>query len=485
MKPVTPNASPEARALLRFFYHISGTYLLTGQHNFPNTQGMSTGFAARYMGRTPVLYSTDWGFAKAGDKDSYLARQKIVEQIIRENRLGAIITLCWHAVPPTTDEPVTFQPLPGADSAHLASVQGRLTGQQFRYLLTPGTRLYKHWCQQVDTIAVYLKELQDAHVPIIWRPYHEMNGNWFWWGGRQGKYSTVRLYRQLFDRLVHYHKLNNLIWMWNMDRPTTPERSFSNFYVGKEYFDIASLDVYGSDFRQIYYDSLLALAQGKPIALGEVGNPPTPEVLKRQPDWTYYVIWAGMVRNTTKKQYLRLIQDSRVLTLEDAAYRMAIAPYRKADGLPPLPVEVTNPIYFSGIWKFDEEASQLGNSGSSQVPSRLEVKQVRDSLFLKSTLVSEYGPSSIRQENLDLDGTETQTKAPFGNSPMITTAHLSPMGDTLFLDSRLTLNFGGHTSRISTEETWTLSGSGKRLSIRQLTRTLQGTRKITTVYRRE
>jgi len=167
--PVTKNASPEARALLKFFYSISGEYLLTGQHNYPNVKGRNTKFAAEYIGKTPVIYSTDWGFAFDGNTDSYLARQDIVDEAILQNKLGYIITICWHAVPPTANEPVTFQPLPGADSTKLHSVQGRLLDQQFKDVLTPGTALYKHWCEQVDTIAVYLKKLQDAHVPIVWR----------------------------------------------------------------------------------------------------------------------------------------------------------------------------------------------------------------------------------------------------------------------------------------------------------------------------
>ncbi len=60
MNPVTPNASPEARALLKFFYGISGRYILTGQHNFPNVKGRNTEFATEYIGKTPVIYSTDW-----------------------------------------------------------------------------------------------------------------------------------------------------------------------------------------------------------------------------------------------------------------------------------------------------------------------------------------------------------------------------------------------------------------------------------------
>ena len=218
VQPVTPNASPEVRAVLQMLHDISGKYTLTGQHNYPNTRSRNSEFAAKYIGKTPAIFASDWGFAKAGDTDSYLARPDIVQEAIRQYRRGSLVAICWHAVPPTADEPVTFRPLPGSDPNRLASVQGRLTDDQFKDVLTPGTALYQHWCAQVDAIAVFLKQLQDAHVPVLWRPYHEMNGDWFWWGGRTGEHGTIALYRQLFDRLVNHHHLNNLIWVWSMDR---------------------------------------------------------------------------------------------------------------------------------------------------------------------------------------------------------------------------------------------------------------------------
>ena len=319
---------------MQFIYSLSGKYTLMGQHNFPIEKDSDSRVAAAYIGKAPAIWSIDYGFAKAGDKDSYLVRAATVEEAKRQNKMGAIITMCWHAVPPTANEPVTFRPLRGADTNALASVQGRLTDQQFKDVLTPGTALNQHWTAQIDTIAYYLKQLQKARVAILFRPYHEMNGSWFWWGGRTGEYSTQALYRQLFDRLVNYHKLNNLIWVWSVDRPTKPGMEFSNFYPGNKYLDILALDVYGSDFKQDYYDKLNALSQGKPITLGEVGSPPTPEILNNQPKWSYWVIWAGMEHYTPKKQFDALVNDPRVLGLNDPEYIKAINPFRKTIGLP-------------------------------------------------------------------------------------------------------------------------------------------------------
>ena len=479
--PVTPNASPQARALLKFFYSISGRYILTGQHNFPNVQGRNTKFAAEYIGKTPVIYSTDWGFAQDGNTDSYLARQDIVNEAIRQNKLGSIVTICWHAVPPTADEPVTFQPAPGADSTRLHSVQGRLLDQQFKDVLTPGTALYKHWCQQVDTIAFYLKELQDAHVPIVWRPYHEMNGDWFWWGGRQGQYSTIRLYRQLFSRLVNYHKLNNLIWLWSVDRPSTPARKFSNFYPGNDFYDIAALDVYGSDFNQSYYDSLLALSKGKPIVLGEVGNPPTPGILKRQPNWGYYVVWAGMVRNTPRKQYEVLMNDSRVLFLEDTAYWDIMAPYRATAGLPSLYARERKPVDFSGLWVLNEDKSNFDNFGIGNQPSKLEIMQHENTIDIKRTMISEYSDRTIVDQLLRLDGKEQEFKAPFGNAPMKISARLSEKEDTILIDSKM--SFGNRD--FVTSEKWALQDNGRILAITQTSNSFRGPRTITAIFEKE
>jgi mannan endo-1,4-beta-mannosidase len=485
IKPVTPGASPEAKALLKFLHSISGQYTLTGQHNYPNTRDRNSQFAARYIGETPVIWSTDWGFAKPGDTDSYLARPDIVEEAKRQHQMGSIITVCWHAVPPTANEPVTFRPQFGESLPEsLATVQGQLSDRQFQEVLTPGTALYKHWCAQVDTIAVYLKKLQDAHVPVLWRPYHEMNGNWFWWGGRVGKYGTAALYRQIFDRLVHYHKLNNLIWVWSVDRPNNPEMQFSNYYPGDNYLDVLALDVYGRDFNQVYYDSLVTRSNGKPLLLGEVGNPPTTEILTSQPKWVSYVIWAGMVRNTLQKQYKILVDSPRILSKEDSAYWRTSAPYRNACGLLPLPLQdksmENSRLDFSGTWVFNEDKSVLDNWGVSNLPYILKISQQDNKLTMQKTYIVEYADNRITNEELTLDGKECQSE--MWNSPRIMTARWSAKNDTLFIDSKVILARGGRSSEMKVNETWSLQDRGTILAIRQFSTSFWGQRDITMIF---
>ena len=342
-QPVTPGASPEAVELLKFIYRISGKQTLSGQHNFPADKDKHTLDAARAWGKTPAIFGKDWGFAKEGDKDSAFVRNDIVEQLKEQYKQGSLVVMCWHEAPPTADEPVTFQGRRDSGSeavTNLNTVQGRLTEAQYKDLLTPGTALHEHWCAQVDAIVPYLKALQDAHVPLLWRPFHEMNGAWFWWGGRRGEYGTAALYKMMFDRLVHYHQIKNLIWVWNVDRPEGTSLKFEECWPGPEYVDVLTLDCYG-EFKQSYYDDLLKLANGKPIALGEVGGNLNLEALQAQPKWAWWMEWAGSaVRGDATNRLAAIVKDPRTWSLSDPDYRKAIAPIRAASGLtaePPAP----------------------------------------------------------------------------------------------------------------------------------------------------
>ena len=478
-EPVTPNASDEAKALLEFTYAISGKYTLTGQHNYPNTKDRNSQFARKYIGQTPAIWSSDMGFAEDGDTDSYLARPDIVKEAIRQHKKGSIITICWHAVPPTADEPVTFQPRGQVAPDSLASVQGQLLDEQFKDVLTPGTRLHDRWIAQVDSVAFYLKQLEKAKVPVLWRPYHEMNGDWFWWGGRVGEYSTIALYRQLFDRYVNHHKLKNLVWVWNVDRPSTPIRKFSNFYPANEYLDILSLDVYGSDFKQEYYDSLMALSQGKPLLFGEVGNPPNPEILDKQPNWTSWVIWAGMVRNTSKKQHQVLVSDPRILSMEDTAYWEVIAPYRQACNLPDLPLVNKYPVDFSGEWVFNEDKSILGNSGVGNVPYKMSINQSDDILHAKKFNIVEWGDDRIVEEEVNLAGEEMRSI--FWNSPRISQASWDLENGLLKIASKVTFTRGDNSIEMKSSEEWSLIKEGNELSIYQKSTGFRGGENIVTL----
>lgn len=321
--PVNPHASPEARALLGYLYSISGHYILTGQHNYPNTIANWTDRAYDLTGKYPAVFGQDFGFQGGADKDSTLARPALVAEAMRQYRNGAIVTFTWHAVRPTDDEPVTFRD----------SVQGHLSDFEWHEVLTPGTALHKRWCAQVDVIAGYLKQLRDARIPILWRSYHEVNGNWFWWGGRKGKDGSAALYRQLFDRFVNYHHLDNLVWVWNANSPGSGGSGpgpYVDYFPGLEFADVVSVDVYG-EFKQSYYDDLVALSGGKPVALGEVGGLPTPAVLQAQPKYAWFMTWSEFIEMSNSLEAARAVYDDpRAINRDDPRLSQAMAAIRKS-----------------------------------------------------------------------------------------------------------------------------------------------------------
>jgi mannan endo-1,4-beta-mannosidase len=307
LAPVNKAATPEAKALLRYLYSINGKYMLAGQHNYNESPNRFSDSAYAFTGKQPALWGTD--FIWNGMKDNGPA---IVAESIKKAKEGYLVTLMWHQGRPTDNPPYAWK----------ESIQGKLTDAQWKELITPGTDLHKRWLAQIDAIAGYLKQLQDAKVPVLWRPYHEMNGIWFWWGDKKGKNGIAKLWQLMYDRYTDHHKLNNLIWVWGAngprDIPGDEAYAYKDFYPGHKYVDILGTDIYHSDYEQKDYNELLALAEGRPIALTEVGTLPAAPVLAAQPKWLWFLVWSGWLWTDNKKERVKEVYLSdKTLTLDE------------------------------------------------------------------------------------------------------------------------------------------------------------------------
>ena len=223
----------------------------------------------------------------------------------------------WHAVRPIDEEPVTFE----------KSILGKLTAQEWNDLLTSGTEIHERWKSQVDVIAFFLKQLREAAVPVLWRPYHEMNGDWFWWGKKTDEIGYRKLYRMLFERLTYFHKLNNLPWVFNANELRLNVDPYHFYYPGVDVVDILAADVYSNKFADKDYKSLLALAGDKPIALGEVGNIPTSKLLRNQPRWTWFMYWHDpSMLQAEQKAVWEIYKSKETLTLDQLPWIKAPKP---------------------------------------------------------------------------------------------------------------------------------------------------------------
>jgi len=305
VQPVNPNATKEARELLMFLDRISGSYILSGQHNYPHEISIYSDSVKAITGKDPVVWGSDFSYHERAVAN----RQNVIDEAIEMYDKGHIITLMYHQVRPMDDEPDGWK----------ESVQNEVTEQQWEDLLTPGTEVHRKWLEKIDTVAWYLGQLKEMHIPVIWRPYHEMNGAWFWWGQKE---DFEKLWILMYDRYVNYHHLDNLIWVWNANapriRPGDSAMAYENYFPGTAYVDILAADVYHNDYKQSHHDQLLELAKGKPIALGECGQAPTPGILDIEDQWTWFMIWTKWLWTANKREdIIELYNDPRVITLDE------------------------------------------------------------------------------------------------------------------------------------------------------------------------
>ena len=217
------------------------------------------------------------------------------------------------------------------------------------------------------------------------------------------------------------------------------------------------------------------------MTLAEVGNPPAPEILQKQPDWIYYVTWAGMVRNTSKKQYAAIMQNPRILNLDDPRYATVMTDYRKACELPPIHI-ASVPSDFSGTWVLNDDKSKFGRVGASMSPARLEIVQHDDDLDVKTTRIVEYEDDHVVEEHYSLDGRET--KSEFMNSPRVTTVHRADDGKTLIMDSIVAMTWGPPNSKLTMRDTWQLHDGGEGLAIETIAHSPMGEQHVTLYFDR-
>ncbi|MBS7614441.1 glycosyl hydrolase family 26 [Candidatus Bathyarchaeota archaeon] len=308
ISPVNPNASPEARKLLRFLYRISGKKTLTGQHEFLGRMSVITEKVKEITGKYPAVWGSDFGFSdERHDIDNIKYRTRLVDEIRKQHGSGAIITMTYHQANPAIGEPCLFE----------GGVISKLSDQQWKDLITPGTSIFEAWRKQMDIVVEILKKVQEARIPVLFRPYHEMNGNWFWWGGRKGQDGYIALYKQLFHYFTEHHKLNNLLWVWASDKPWS---GVEDFYPGDEYIDVLGADIYPVKdypevYRQEWYERMVKLAKNKPLALTEFSVLPTEEILNKQPRWVWTMAWADLLlQANTTEEIVRFYNSKKTLT---------------------------------------------------------------------------------------------------------------------------------------------------------------------------
>lgn len=170
--------------------------------------------------------------------------------------------------------------------------------------LTPGTPENAYINSDIEKLAGYMKLLQDAKIPVLFRPFHEAAGDygwgaWFWWG-TDGVDATKQLWKYLRDKLEGEYGINNLIWVWTVQTSEYGQmaslETIRNAYPGNDVVDMVGTDLYPNDAltdQTDQFNMVNKVADGKKIVcLSEVGNLIDPEAAAaNQALWSYFMNW--------------------------------------------------------------------------------------------------------------------------------------------------------------------------------------------------
>jgi mannan endo-1,4-beta-mannosidase len=225
-------ATIETQQIYNLLQNISGKNMLFGHHN-TNQEGIgwedmeakkNKSDVKSATGDFPALFSFDFN---RGFKENRNA-------VLDAHRKGALITISWHLHNMATNRNYRDT-----------------TGNVMSRILPKGD-LHKKFKKQLKKVAIFAKNLKDDNgkqIPIIFRPFHENTGNWFWWGA---KHCSPEVYKKVWQFTITYlrdvKKIHNLIYAYSPSRPSQLKKeTYETRYPGNNYADIIGFDHYWKD----------------------------------------------------------------------------------------------------------------------------------------------------------------------------------------------------------------------------------------------
>ncbi|HYO24389.1 MAG TPA: glycosyl hydrolase, partial [Lacipirellulaceae bacterium] len=265
---VDPLADSRTRVLMSYLAEQYGKKTIAGQqHNgSQNLPFPGQSYLDRSGGLTPALRSSDFiEYSPSRGAFGSQPRNETEQSIAWAQQTGGIVSMLWH-----WNAPANLVNQPGQEwwrGFYTTATTFNLPGA----LANPAGQDYQLLLRDIDAIAVELKKFQAAGVPVLWRPLHEAQGGWFWWGAH-GPETFKSLWNLTYDRLTNTHGLHNLIWEF------TSSAALGNhleWYPGDDVVDMVGLDIYteaGATMSGEWHDVLQHYDGRKMIALSETGT---------------------------------------------------------------------------------------------------------------------------------------------------------------------------------------------------------------------
>lgn len=286
------NASDKAVQLFDFICNNFMQKTMTGQFA-SSDENSELELIYQATGYYPLIRMGDLGCysLNGGDNSS-----DEISASLKWDENGGVVSLMWHWLAPTGEPTVyaeksTFDlnaviaDMDNADIAHMTDDE--LTVAHENETISPETYAL---ISDIDNISNQLYVLQNANVPVLWRPLHEAGNGVFWWGAF-GSDAYLALWELMFERMTEYHELDNLIWVWNGQS--------DEYLVPEDMYDIASIDIYTANLDSSSQYKAFALMHDltsgkKVISLSECSTiPDIASMLTDGAVWSSFGLWYG------------------------------------------------------------------------------------------------------------------------------------------------------------------------------------------------
>jgi mannan endo-1,4-beta-mannosidase len=243
---VDAGATNETVALFYNLKKLSKTKYLIGQQDafagFYNNAGGNSDIK-KATGSDPALLGSDFMFItdnnNSGEASNWFYQQeiKITNDAKDAYNKGMVNTFCWHL----------REPFHG-DTFYAEDMTPEEKATAFASIL-PGGANHAYFTSKLDKVADVLNNLRGNDgklIPVIFRPFHEFDGSWFWWGAN---YATPEQYKEVYKFLVTYLRdtknVHNVIYAFSPDNSYTTNTAYLSRYPGDDYVDVLGMDNYG------------------------------------------------------------------------------------------------------------------------------------------------------------------------------------------------------------------------------------------------
>lgn len=318
-KPALSNKDSDynAKALYQYLCESYGKQVLLGQHDTIGTSA-ETDMIYKTTGKYPAIRFGD--LMLATEKDSITTDTEMNIAMDWASKDG-IVGYMWHwAAPDDKREYYADQTDFDIKKAVTKENIAELSLEDIKNLQKDG-KVSKECVavvQDIDTVSERLSTLRDEGIAVLWRPLHEASNGDFWWGNDKEAYKW--LWKLMYERQTKYHKLNNLIWVWSAQN--------ADWYVGDEYCDVLSCDVYDDGNKDAQVNIMLflqSISKNKPIAMSECGSfPDIQSIADEKAMWAFIGQWGGNYlmtddgklaeENNTAAELIKMYNNNLTLT---------------------------------------------------------------------------------------------------------------------------------------------------------------------------